>query len=131
MKEPKNATKANGAIIQRMDELLREQCKLQQDLAEFVGISPNAYKRWKNGESASYLRSIDKIAEFFGVTPDYLLCLQEQPYNDDVLTKREIDMIHDFRELNYDEQEYVIKGIGYLKVLQGQLQVNQAPDVKF
>lgn len=40
---------------------------------EYLGLGKTAFTGWKNGDNASYKKHIDKIAEFFGVSTDYLL----------------------------------------------------------
>jgi hypothetical protein len=40
---------------------------------EHLGLGKTAFTGWKNGDNISYKKHIDKIAEFFGVSTDYLL----------------------------------------------------------
>lgn len=54
--------------------LLKEQKKTQKDLTDFLDISKGVFTDWKSGKNSSYKKHIDKIAEFFGVSTDYLLC---------------------------------------------------------
>lgn len=53
--------------------LLKEQKKTQKDLTDFLDISKGVFTDWKSGKNSSYKKHIDKIAEFFGVSTDYLL----------------------------------------------------------
>lgn len=41
-------------------------------LADYLGISPNVITNWKNGSNRSYRKYIRQIAEFYGVSEDYL-----------------------------------------------------------
>jgi transcriptional regulator with XRE-family HTH domain len=41
-------------------------------------MNRSTYSNWKLGKSKSYLKRIEEIADFFGVTPDYLLTYDEQ-----------------------------------------------------
>ena len=41
-------------------------------LAEYLGVSPNVVTNWKNGSLRSYRKYIDRIAEFYHVSPQYL-----------------------------------------------------------
>lgn len=45
----------------------------QKTLAEAIGVRKQAITEWKNGTTKSYLKYINKIADFFGVSVDYLL----------------------------------------------------------
>jgi len=42
-------------------------------LNDYLGLTHSTYDNWKNGSSESFLKHIDKIAEFLNVTPNYLL----------------------------------------------------------
>ncbi len=53
--------------------LLDAQQKKQVDLCNYIGVKKNAFTNWKAGANHSYKKHIDKIAEFFGVSTDYLL----------------------------------------------------------
>lgn len=54
-------------------ELLKTQNKQQKDLTKYLGISDSSVAEWKKGKTKSYKKHIDKIADFFGVSIDYLL----------------------------------------------------------
>lgn len=41
-------------------------------LADHLGVSPNVITNWKNGSNHSYRKYIKQIAEFYGVSEDYL-----------------------------------------------------------
>lgn len=41
-------------------------------LADHLGVSPNVITNWKNGSNHSYRKYIRQIAEFYGVSEDYL-----------------------------------------------------------
>lgn len=53
--------------------LLKEQHKQQKELTKFLGIGEGAIADWKKEKTKSYKKHIDKIAEFFNVSTDYLL----------------------------------------------------------
>ena len=53
--------------------LLKEQHKTQKQLMEYLGLGKTAFTGWRNGKNTSYKKHIDKIAEFFDVSTDYLL----------------------------------------------------------
>ena len=45
----------------------------QQEVADFIGISQNNYSYWENGKVKIDSKSLQKLAELFDVTIDYLL----------------------------------------------------------
>ena len=59
--------------LDKIIHLLKEQNKKQIDLCEHIGVKKNAFTSWKAGVNHSYKKHIDKIAEFLGVSTDYLL----------------------------------------------------------
>ena len=74
--------------LDRISFLLKEQKKTQKDLCEAIGIKKNAFTSWKNGSNESYRKHLPQIAEYLGVSVDYLLgkteirkgtALSEQP----------------------------------------------------
>ena len=53
--------------------LLDENHIQQKELSDYLGLSKNTMTGWKNGNNNSYMKHLPKIAEFFGVSVDYLL----------------------------------------------------------
>ena len=45
----------------------------QKTLAEAIGVRKQTISDWKSGKTKSYMRYINKIADFFNVSVDYLL----------------------------------------------------------
>lgn len=64
----------NMCTLDRMQALLKVQNKTQKELCDYLGITKGTYSNWKNGLSESYKSFILEIADFFGVSTDYLLC---------------------------------------------------------
>lgn len=59
--------------IDRILELLQEQGKKQKDLTDHLGVSKNRLTDWKAGRVKSYQKYLPQIAEYLGVSVDYLL----------------------------------------------------------
>lgn len=60
-------------VLNKILDLLKQNKKKQKDLTDFLGVSHNVFTEWKAGRNSSYKRHLPKIAEFFGVSVDYLL----------------------------------------------------------
>jgi len=59
---------------------LRLQRKLtHQDMADLLGITRQGYSKYENGQSQPDIDTINKLAEFFNVTTDYLLGRTDHP----------------------------------------------------
>lgn len=53
---------------------LREACKLNQtELGEILGVTNQTVSNWENGNIAPSIEMVEKIANYFKVSVDYLL----------------------------------------------------------
>lgn len=59
--------------LDKILRLLKSRNIEQQEFAKAIGVGKYAISEWKNGKTKSYLKHIDKIADFFNVSVDYLL----------------------------------------------------------
>ena len=59
--------------LDKILSLLTEKGIQQKTFAENIGVTKHTITDWKNGRSISYMKYIDKIADFFDVSADYLL----------------------------------------------------------
>ena len=64
---------SNFKNLQKILSLLTEKGIQQKTFAENIGVTKHTITDWKNGRSKSYMKYIDKIADFFDVSADYLL----------------------------------------------------------
>ena len=71
-------------VLTNILRLLKEKHIQQKELSDFLGLSKNTITGWKNGNNTSYKKYLPQIAEFFGVSTDYLLGKQEHE-SDEVL----------------------------------------------
>lgn len=60
-------------VLNNIIQVLKENKRKQVDLTNYLGITKNAFTNWKNGDNTSYMKHLPKIAEFLGVSVDYLL----------------------------------------------------------
>lgn len=47
--------------------------KKQKELTDYLGLSKNTFTEWKGGRNKSYMKYLPQIADFLGVSVDYLL----------------------------------------------------------
>ena len=59
--------------LDKILSLLTEKGIQQKTFAENIGVTKHTITDWKNGRSKSYMKYIDKIADYFDVSADYLL----------------------------------------------------------
>ena len=74
-------------IGQKIKELRQENNLTQEELAEQLGVSPQAISRWENSTTYPDITLLPIIANMFDVTIDYLLDM------DSYKMKEEIDKI--------------------------------------
>ena len=64
--------------LNKIKALLREQGKTQKQLMDYLGLGKTAFTGWNSGANTSYNKHIGKIAEFFNVSTDYLLGVENK-----------------------------------------------------
>lgn len=93
-------------VIQNIIKLLEEQRKTQKSLTDYLGITQNAFTDWKSGRIKSYTKHLPQIADYFGVSVDYLLGNENAPQkatilipkSNEALTEHEQVVIKAYRE---------------------------------
>ena len=68
--------------LDKIKELLSQKGLKQKDLTDLLNLSKNAFTNWNNGNNNSYMKHLPKIAEFLGVSVDYLVGNEEQSDNE-------------------------------------------------
>lgn len=53
--------------------LLQSQKKSQKDLCDHLGLNAQAFTDWKSQKSESYMKYLPQIADYFGVSVDFLI----------------------------------------------------------
>lgn len=88
----------------------------QKKFAEAIGVNAVTVTRWKTGQSFSFVKQLDIIAEALGTTEEWLLYggdaappgkAKPTPVSEDGLDAEEQQLIHDYRTLNTQGQEYI------------------------
>lgn len=107
---------------------LQIQGKSQVDLAYGIGIAKNTVTNWKNGSSNSYLKMLPQIADYFGVSVDYLLGKtdqKEKPLHEDEGQDDNVIVIRG-RDGSYVKKRLTDEQINAMKMMIAQLP--EAPD---
>lgn len=108
MRIPKRPV-TDDPVMLRIIEQLEEQGKTEKGLIEFLGLTSNMFTVWKYGDSKSYMKRIDKIAEYLGLTKEYLLNGRDSGSIENILTGTEIRILTMYRSMRSEEQEIFIK----------------------
>ena len=62
----------------RIKKLRKEKDMTQEQLAEYMGVSPQAVSRWETGTTCPDIFALPALAELFGFTVDGLLGVDEK-----------------------------------------------------
>ena len=62
----------------RIAALRKEKGMTQEELAEKLGVSPQAISKWENGQSCPDISLLPRLAAIFGVTTDLLLTGEQE-----------------------------------------------------
>lgn len=68
--------------MKKIKELRKQLGVSQNELAKQLNVAQNTISRWESGERAVDADSLKKLAEFFGVSTDYLLELESAEISD-------------------------------------------------
>lgn len=99
----------------RIAELRQKTGTTQKELADFLGVGVPCLSLWENGKRTISLKYLNKIAEFFNVSIDFLLNKETAvSINDSTITKEEEEFIKVFRLLQKEEQRELYKLIDQL-----------------
>lgn len=72
-------------ILDKISLLLKEKHISQKELCFKLGLAQQAFTNWKNGNNDSYKKYLPQIADFLGVSVDYLLGKEENPETNAVI----------------------------------------------
>lgn len=64
--------------IKRIKDLREDHDKTQQELADALNMHRSVYRRYESGEREAPSWVIVKLAQYYGVTTDYLLGLSDK-----------------------------------------------------
>lgn len=65
------------SIVDRISLLQEERKLTNKDVELGAGLANASISQWKKGKGKPSLENIIKVATYFGVTTDYLLCLSD------------------------------------------------------
>jgi len=98
-------------ILNRILATMQEKGVNQQDVARHLGLGNEIFTRWKYENGKSYIKYLEKIAEYLGVSRKYLMEGIEVVSEDEKLTKKEQKLLATFRTLKKAEQDMFLRQI--------------------
>ena len=66
----------------RLKDMREDRDQTQEQMAAFLGCSQQTYSRYENGKAQMSYQALDRLADYFGTSVDYLLGRTDQraPY---------------------------------------------------
>ncbi len=113
-----NPDSSKDLVVDRIILLAKRNGRHEKDVVEYLGLKRGTFANWKRGQSDSYLHYLKEIAEFFHVTPNYLILGDdgiEIQKGEDIFNKDELELINAYRELNLREKRYIKKIVDIMK----------------
>ena len=86
--------------VNKIVELITKSGITEKQFLNTIGLNVTALSDWKTGKNKSYKKHINRIAEYFNVSTDYLLGLdtQNSPVSD--ISKEERELLSLYNKLN-------------------------------
>jgi len=88
-----------------LKEYRRRKNVTQIQLAAAIGVSPGNVGDWETGKSLPGYKALVALAQYFEISADQLLGLDDRVRENEVLTSREADMIQMLRQLDDRDRE--------------------------
>lgn len=98
-------------LYERISELAKKQGVSVPQLSENLGLSRNAIYQWKT--SSPKADTLQKVADYFGVTTDYLLGRDEPEIIED--DKLKVIASHIDDDVTEDDMEEILNFIEFIK----------------
>ena len=99
----------NDPVLGRILATMEKKGVNQQDVTKHLGLGNGAFTRWKYNNGKSYLQYLTRIAEYLGVSRDYLLYGKEENGENEQLSKSEQILLETFRNLKKIEQDMFLR----------------------
>ena len=65
---------------ERLKELRAGKKSIQRDVADYLGITDRAYQHYETGTRFPDFQGINKLADYFEISTDYLLGRSDNPH---------------------------------------------------
>lgn len=108
--------------MEKLKFLRQKHNKRQADVADYLGITYQAYAHYEKGRHQPDPETLKKLADYFYVSVDYLLEQKEIPEN--ILTKDEAQMLDIYR--GFTEQQKA-RALAYVTAIK---QENESKQIK-
>ncbi|MCM1579383.1 MAG: helix-turn-helix domain-containing protein [Ruminococcus sp.] len=99
--------------MNRLKILRKDRGLSQKDIADHLGVTQQAYQKYEQGTSEMTGSTINKIADFYGVSTDYLLGRDTAPDPIKQLTNEQLEqkLVEGYFKLPKEYREKFLEGL--------------------
>lgn len=104
--------------MNRIKELRLQRGIMQKDLSEFLNVAQNTVSYWEKGTYQPDNEMLARIADFFGVTIDYLVGRTSSPelsVLDSELSEVDFALYGEVKDLTDEEKEKILEFVKFTK----------------
>ena len=101
-------------FAQRLRELRKDNNISQKKLSSYLNFGYTAIANYESGRNQPSLDTVKKIAQFFGVTVDYLIGASDYPRSEKDITEKEEELLMIFRRINDEERDALLKVVNLM-----------------
>ena len=97
-------------FIERLKKLRKKEKLTQKDIATFLNISQPAYQQFESGKKKMNLETMEKLADYFNVSTDYLLGQTDIPNSTleaDIDTAIDNSVAYDGKPITDNDREVI------------------------
>ena len=108
----KDNTREADKIFSRILSEMERQGRKYAELTEYLDLPRGTFSSWKAGRSSNFCEHIGAIADFLGVSAEYLI--NGNIEGNLVENSKEQQLLNYFRKLNVEKQNAVLQNIKWL-----------------
>lgn len=97
--------------VKRLFELIEERNINQKELADATGVARSSFTDWKSGKSIPSGERLIALANYFGVTAEYLLGIETPD-----VSEIDIKLNAEMQQLSDDQKKELLKYAKYLQI---------------
>ena len=103
--------------MNRIAELRKKRNMSQKQFSKLLNVAQNTISQWETGQRDIDSTTLIKIAEFFNVSTDYLLCLTDMPSppTKEKTPSYQEEVLRDIEDITPEMASEVRQFINYLK----------------
>ena len=90
-------------IKNNIRKLRRSQDLSQQKLADILGVKQGLISKWELGKEVPAEENVNDMADYFGVSPSYVLGKSQTMYDKNILNFDSSSVPEEYTAKNYDE----------------------------